>query len=142
MNIFLEFIYAFFATISFAVIFQVPKRVLTSCGIVGAAGWVTYSVLLHTLGSKLFCAYFVASLVVTFLAEFFAQVKKEPATIFIATGIIPLVPGLALFQGVSTIVSGSEDFSKLCEAGSGSIAIALGVMLISSILHYARQNKN
>ena len=88
---------AFFATIFFSIIFNVQKKHLFACGIMGAVGWGIYilGVLLGYSG-VLFTflgAYFVAQ-----GSYFLAKYKCAPVTVFLIPGIIPLVPGIGLYR--------------------------------------------
>ena len=40
MEIITSFIFAFIATMAFAVLFQSPKKILLTDGLIGAVGWV------------------------------------------------------------------------------------------------------
>ena len=140
MNMLLHFIFSFIATAAFGVLFQAPKRTLALCGLVGAVGWTIFKFTSLHLGYSSFYANFVATLALAVLAETFARLAKEPATIFIATGVIPLVPGLGMYKGMEKIVASYYDqgINILITAGTDSMAIALGVMMVASIFRVLR----
>lgn len=130
--------FSFIATAAFGVLFQAPKHTLWMCGLVGAVGWCVYKYTGQSYSS--FYANLIATITLTVLCELFARFAKEPATIFIATGVIPLVPGLGMYKGMNKIISNSYDegMSILLTAGTDSMAIALGVMLVASIFRVLR----
>ena len=90
-----------------------------------------------------FYANFAATVALSVFAELFARVAKEPATIFIATGVIPLVPGLGLYKGMNMIIGSNYDQGVmiLITAATDSMAIALGVMMVASILRVLHVRK-
>ncbi|MCQ2373336.1 MAG: threonine/serine exporter family protein [Phascolarctobacterium sp.] len=143
MSMFLHFFFSFIATAAFGVLFQAPKRTLAMCGLVGAIGWCIYKYLGTNLEYSSFYANFAATVALSVFAELFARVAKEPATIFIATGVIPLVPGLGLYKGMNMIIGSNYDqgVTILITAATDSMAIALGVMMVASILRVLHVRK-
>ena len=45
MSLILHFIYSFFATVGFAVVFNTPKKSLIYGGLCGGTGWTVYTAL-------------------------------------------------------------------------------------------------
>ena len=86
---------AFISTIGFAIFFHVRQTHLLICGTIGAIGWLIY-LLLNGKYHSAVLASFIAALVVTALSYLLAKKRKTPITVFLVTGIIPLVPGLGL----------------------------------------------
>ncbi len=131
----LSFIYGLIATVSFGVLFQAPKKVLVTAGFIGAVGWVTFSELHKTLGYDTFYASFYATIVISVISEIMARIQKKPAIVFNIPAIIPLVPGLGMYQGMRYIIN--NDFLAggrvLLNAALDSGAIAFGIMLVAGI---------
>lgn len=50
MEIITSFIFAFIATMAFAVLFQSPKKILLTDGLIGAVGWVVFISLRDQMG--------------------------------------------------------------------------------------------
>lgn len=79
-------------------------------------------------------AYFWGALTAAVSAETIAIVIKNPATVYLVPGLLPLVPGGGMFQTMRAAVQGNLEealalgLSTLTAAG----AIALGVALASS----------
>lgn len=135
LNLFLHFVFAFIATAAFGILFQAPKRTLSMCGLTGAIGWCLYKYLGLHLGFSSFYANFIATLALAIVAETFARIAKEPATIFIATGVIPLVPGLGMYKGMDKIIESyyEQGVNILITAATDSMAIALAIMMVASV---------
>lgn len=133
--------FSFWATVSFAVLFQAPKRTLPISGMIGALGWLVFiTIKSYYLGS--FYANLLGALALSVCCEISARIFKEPAIVFIAPGIIPLVPGLGVYQGMDKMLSNSDAGMRiLITAGTDSIAIAVGVMLTTSIFRFIKFRK-
>ncbi len=135
MGLYESFLYSFLATIAFAVLFQAPRRTLLVSGVIGAIGWVVFVYLRQHLEYNSFHANFFATMSLALVCELSARIFKQPATVFLIPGIIPLVPGLGMYQGMKQIIEKSYDNGviTLLTAGTDSAAIALGIMFVASI---------
>ncbi len=144
MGLYESFLYAFLATIAFAVLFQAPKRTLIISGVIGAIGWVVFVYLRQHLEYNSFHANFIATMALSLICELSARMFKQPATVFLIPGIIPLVPGLGMYQGMKQIIEKSYDggVNTLLTAGTDSAAIALGIMFIASIFRVIKMSAN
>ena len=76
-----------------------------------------------------------AALAVALLSELAARAVKAPVTVFVIPGIFPIVPGLAMYNGMTMIIEKQYDvgMSLLLQAGMDASAIALGIMFIGSL---------
>ena len=106
----LEFIIAMLATISFAVLFTAPKREVVYCGLTGALGWIVYYVMTEN-GINLVLASMVATFCLTVLARCFAVVRKTPVTVYLLSGIFPLVPGAGIYYTAYYLFMGDTAMS-------------------------------
>ena len=95
---------SFLATLAYAVLFNVPKQYYTACGITGMAGWLLYLAMCQVTTVAL--ASFVGTLAVVLISRILTVRKKCPITIFLVSGIIPLVPGLEAVKIAFAIVLG------------------------------------
>ena len=87
---------AFLSTITFAIIFHTPRKERLCCGFTGAVGWLVYVVCVH-FGLDVATASFFATLALAWFARVFAFWRKAPVTVFLITGIFPLVPGAGIY---------------------------------------------
>lgn len=118
----LSAIFALFSTIGFAVLFNIPRRSLLLAGLCGALGW-TVLTLSHDAGASLAGANFLGAMSVGMAAELMAIAKRQPATLFLVPGIIPLVPGYGLYRTVQEIIAQNQ--SAAAAAGFETILVAL-----------------
>lgn len=135
MPLFLHFIFGFLATIGFSIFLHSPKNSLPYAGIIGAVGWVLYVYLFSLTGNPIF-SNFVPATIVGILSEVSARFLKQPAIIFVIPGIIPLVPGLGMYNTMLYLVQ--ENYDLAVSTGVTAIfvggAISLGVLLVTSLV--------
>lgn len=130
MEILVQLLLAFFATISFALYFNAPIKSIFYSGLVGGISWVLYYTVLKQLDNKIL-GILLAAFLVGVLGEFLAIKLKKPATIFITTGVIALVPGAGMYYTMFNIVN--ENFIKAANFGTETFfiaaSIAIGIIL-------------
>lgn len=138
----LSFFYAFLSTLGFAVLFNVPKSSFVKSGLTGGIGWIIF-LLTKNLSGSVIGSTFLASFVIAFIGEFFAIIDKNPITVYIIPGIIPLVPGLGLYNTMLSIVE--KDFTLAANYGSEvlliSVAISGALVIVLSINSIRRQRQ-
>lgn len=122
----LQIFAAFIGTISFALLFGVPKKYFLLCGVTGAAGWFLYLVF-DKLSASATESIFVATIVVVFLSRIFAVYAKCPVTVFLISGIIPLVPGGSIYWATFYLVT--NEIGKAMESGLLAIRLAVAIVL-------------
>ncbi len=83
---------AFVGSVGFALFFNMKGKQLAAAGIGGALTWIVY-LLVQPGFDDYFVPYLIASLFVGLFAEIMARVGKAPATIFLTTAAVPLIPG-------------------------------------------------
>ena len=138
--IIVEFIVAMFATISFAILFNAPKKEVVYCGLTGALGWVVYyGMTQNAINSVL--ASLVATFCLTILARCFAVVRKSPVTMYLLPGIFPLVPGAGIYYTAyylfigNTEMSGFKGLETLEIAGAIVFGIIFGFGIPQRLFH-------
>lgn len=143
MNLFFEFIIASICSMSFALIFNCPRRELISAGFCGGVGWIVYS-LITVIYSSVSLSVLFAAITVGLLGEALAHRNKKPATIFIIPGIIPLVPGYGLYYTMLTVIeSGLSAASSIgIETIFAAISIASGLIISSALGKVLRKKVN
>ncbi|OEL03458.1 threonine/serine exporter family protein [Staphylococcus casei] len=131
----LNLLFSYTASLFFGVIFDVPKRLYNTVGIVGACGWMIYILFfeafeLHTIYSSFF-----GSLALGLLSHVMARLKKEPVILFMIPGIIPLVPGGLAFDATKNLIilQFSKAINTILEVMLIAGAIALGLLFADQI---------
>ena len=132
--LYIHFLFSLFATIGFAIFLNSPKSILIHSGIIGGIGWALYVFLIENSFSPI-SANFIAAALVSMFSEILARKLKHPAISFVIPGIIPLVPGLSLYNTMLFLVQNNYDSAISTGATTLFVsgAIALGVLVVSSL---------
>ena len=135
----IQVIGAFLAVVTIAVLNGVPKKYLIYSGTVGAAGWAVY-LLMRYLEINEAMSMFMATLVVAVVSHVYARLLKAPVTLFLVCGILPLVPGVAMYRVVyyllisDTVTAGHYAVTTVSVTG----AIALAVFFVDTVFKLKR----
>lgn len=134
IHAFMNAVCSFMGTIGFAAMFNVPKRYYMCCGFTGMAGWMTYYAIVNGHASAT-CASFFGTLVVVLISRVLTVLMKCPITIFLVSGIIPLVPGAGVYYTVYYLVTNqlAEASRRGMESVKVAFAIVLGIVFVVSI---------
>lgn len=84
------------ATLSFALLFGAPRSELIFCGLAGAIGWVVYLIFLG-FDRGVTVPNLIATLALTVFSRAIASIRKNPVTVYLISGIFPLVPGAGIY---------------------------------------------
>ncbi len=124
---------SFLGTIAFSVLFNVPRRFYLCCGLTGTAGWLCYCAVLGVASPS--TASFLGTAVVVLISRMLAVWKKCPITIFLVSGIFPLIPGTSIYYTAYNLVQG--ELSEAASMGIGAVkvafAIVLGIVFVVSV---------
>jgi len=88
---------ALLATVGFAVLFNVPPRLLAACGVVGVGGHLVRYGLLQNGASPALAAY-IGALFVGLFGYGISTRYKLPRLVFTVTGIITMIPGIPAYE--------------------------------------------
>ena len=138
----IQIVAAFFATLCFSIMFQVNRKELIFCGLIGAAGWAMNLFSLYQTHSAI-TASLLAALVVSILSNFLAVKRKNPVTTYQISGIIPLVPGAGMYRSAFYFIEDDMDlFTKyLTETLFIAGSIALAMLSVYSFIMIIKQIK-
>ena len=114
-----QFFLAGLGTLSFAILFACPRRCLPYCALVGPVGWLGYELL--TLASLL------AVIPLTILTRVFAITQKTPVTVFLLSGIFPLVPGAGIYYTAYYFIQNENTLALAKGISTFKIAVALAI---------------
>lgn len=124
MNYVIQLVVAIFATISFAVIFSVPKRDLILCGVTGGVAWAVYYILTANGSGNVFAS-LIATFILTIMARSFAVIRKNPATVYLLTGIFPLVPGAGIYYTAYYLIQNDREMFGRTGLNTFEVAAAI-----------------
>lgn len=132
--IIIQFIASFIAVVSFSIGIEIPKKYIIIVGLVGAIGWLVYLETIALYGTELL-AYFLSALIVTIFSMLLSKILKTLSTIFIIPGILPIVPGAAMYNMVYSLINGNSSKTGyyLLQALLITGGIALAIFIAQSI---------
>lgn len=136
------FILSFLGSFAPSMIMNIEKRLLLWTGLGGALGYcIPY--LFGTSASFSAAQTFASALIVGIYSELMAKVHETPATAFSVPGIYPLVPGIAAYQTVQSIVENRIEDAVYYGINTvvKAFAIAFGIMLVSALFRSIRNKK-
>lgn len=119
----------------FSMLFNIRGNRLAPAAIGGAVSWGGYLIGMQFTDSNAVCI-FIASVVLTIYAECFARILKTPATVFLVSSAVPLIPGGNLYQTMYyAVVKEYEAFSAMgMYTLSIALSIALGILCTTSCI--------
>lgn len=121
-----HFFFAVIATCGFAVFFNIQKKFLIYDGIVGGIGWIIYYTLSMHYENPIIYS-FISAATVSFLGEVLARKLKQPAIIIVIPGILPLIPGIGLYNTIYNIMQ--KNYVVAATTGTRSFIISMGIAL-------------
>ena len=132
--IFIQFIAAFIAVVSFSVNLVIPKKHIIIVGGVGALGWVIF-VICNYFNLNEILSYFISALFVTVISLVLSKLLNAVSTIFLIPGILPIVPGIAMYKMIYFFINNNlkESAYQLLQAILITGGIALAIFITESI---------
>lgn len=137
---------AFFACSAFCIIFNAPRRELPYCGFCGVISWMVYF-FINDFFQQPVTGTFFAAIIVTACARYLSYFRQAPSTMYHIAGIIPLVPGMKMYNTMWGVLNGDVMYSyeeavmALKLAGVVGIGSILVLALPYSVFEVARFHK-
>lgn len=118
---------AFIGTIGFSVLFGCPSKEYIWCGIAGTVSWITYLALFRFASFSVFESTLVSSFLTAILAIRLSALRKCPNTVYLLTGLFPLIPGGGIFW--TTYYLCTQQFHIAMHAGTTALFVAIAIVL-------------
>lgn len=112
-------------TLAFALFFHVRPRHWLLATLGGALSWLLYLLVFWRSGAVFFSS-LAAATAICLWSETLARVRKAPANIFLIPGIIPLLPGGALYYTMNALIS--SDMATVIQKGRETGLVVLGIV--------------
>ena len=97
----------FVAAAFYQLLWNAPPKAVPAAAAVGTVSYAVYAAL-DIYGQKYF-GYFSATLLAAVMSELLARKMKMPSTIFLFPGIVPLVPGMGVYETMLYFVRGQTE---------------------------------
>ncbi len=130
----LEPLWAALATAGFAALFGLRLRETPIAAAVGALGWAVAAPIAAATGSTP-VADLAGAIIVGLAAETLAALRKRPASVYIACGVLPLVPGAGMYYTMLEYSRGHnlEAQATGIETLAAAGAIAAGIAISGAL---------
>lgn len=125
--LFVNIFCSFAGTIAYAVLYNIPKRFYLCCGLTGTAGWLVYVLVTSGFQASAAVGSFLGTLAVVLISRMLTVRMKCPITIFLISGIFPLVPGAGVYFTAYYLVT--NQLALAAQRGLDSVKIAFGIVL-------------
>ena len=112
-------------TVAFALLFGVPSGYYPYCGVIGGTGWLVYRLLVAGFSEPASALF--ATIAVILISRMVAVRKHCPVTIFLVSGIFPLVPGALVYWTAYYIVT--DDMALAAKTGFLALKVAVAIVL-------------
>ena len=138
-KVLLQLIGAFFGTLGFCILLNIPKKLWVYSSLVGTAAWGVYLAAGH-FTDAVATANFLAALTAAVISQILARCFRAPVTLFLMPGILPMVPGAGMYEIAYSAVQGDQALvnhyimQTLQIAGS----IAVGIFLADIVQRVIR----
>ena len=126
LELFIQFLIASIATLSFSVIFCAPRKEAIFCGITGGFGWIIYFILNNYVHYSIIVAALIATTGLAIISRSFAVIRMHPATIYILPGIFPLVPGAGIYYTAYYLIT--KQHTLFAQKGLETFEIASAIV--------------
>ena len=125
-----QVIAATLGVLAFAVLFHAPRRSYAACALCGGFCWAMFLVF-SALGLNMFMATVAAVMMMTLLARVLSVALRMPNTVFIVTGIFPIVPGAGIYYTAYALMTSDIALFQLKSKETVLLAgaIALGIII-------------
>lgn len=135
----IQCIFSVIACMGFVLIFNIHGYGNLLCALGGGITWAAYLLVQHLGGAELLC-YFLATVVAAVFAEVMARIRKYPATSYLISSLLPLIPGAGIYYCAQQAMRGNS--AGFVSHGSRTLAIAgcmaVGILLVVTLTRWWR----
>ena len=136
---FIEVLFAFFITISFAILFNVRGKFIFYSGIGGSISWFFY-LFFTEKGYSYSTCYLLATAITAFYSEIMAKKLKTTVPTLLIAALIPMAPGGGVYYKMLYLIQDQyqESILKGMETSIIAGSMALGIILVTTcfrVLH-------
>ncbi|HIW20523.1 MAG TPA: threonine/serine exporter family protein [Candidatus Dorea intestinavium] len=124
-DLFLNVVCPVVGTVAFAALFNVPHKYYATCGLAGLGGWLMYSFTYQF--TTIAMASFFGAMVVVLISRMLTVKMKCPITVFLVSGIFPLIPGAKIYNTAFGLFN--NRLSSAAESGFEALKIAFAIVL-------------
>ena len=133
IGILLQMLCSFWGTLMFSVLFNVQRKYYYGCGLAGMCGWMCYYICQNIFSPAMSC--FFGTIVIVICSRMLSVRMKCPITVFLISGIFPLVPGAGVYNTAYYLVTGDAALAAAFGIGAlkNAFGIVLGIVIVLSV---------
>lgn len=133
---------AYFGVMLFSLVVEVPRKQLLFSSAAGAVAWGAY-VYIGQHGHSSMTAAFLSTLVLAVLSQLLARLRRTPVTVFLIPGILPAVPGAAIYRTVYYLIRNASHISVryFIETLQIAGAMAIAIFIVDSVFRMTVRGK-
>lgn len=136
---FLKMILAFATALFTGITLHSPRSTWLTVGLTGMLGWIGNEIIIRNNLPEL-VGEVSGAVIVGIMAEILARMQKQPVTVYIVSGIIPLVPGVIVYNSMLAFLE--KQYNKGLFLGFKGFLIAsylaAGLAVVSIIVRYIK----
>lgn len=131
--------WAFTGSLAFGVIFNIRGKNSIYAALGGLSAWGVY-LFTRNFTQNMIIQFFVAAVAISVYAECMAIWRRTPVTVFLVSGMVPLVPGGTIFYTMQKLIMGEHAESYQLGISTMAIAgsIAIGILIASFAVQTTR----
>lgn len=139
----MQCVWAFTGSLAFGVMFNIRGKNSIYAALGGLFAWIVY-LITGNFTKTVLVQFFVAAIAISVYSECMAIWRKVPVTVFIISGMIPLVPGGSIFYTMQELIMGN--YTQSYKLGIYTLAIAgsiaMGILIASFAVQTVRYSLN
>ncbi len=128
LDIITQIICSFGGTVAFSILFNVPRKYYVWCGVTGTVGWLAYCTAITM--TSVTTASFIGTIIVVLMSRVLAVYKKCPITIFLVSGIFPLLPSANVYYTAYYLFQNEVEVA----VDRGMLAIKIAFAMVMAIV--------
>lgn len=134
MTLFLQVVGVLVGVGASAVTFRIPQSGIIWAGLTGLIGWEVYTAF-AIFGFQPIACTLLGAFTIAITSELLARSLKMPSTVFVAPGILPLVPGMRTYDAMLALVTENHELATLnsLQALLAAGGIAVGLLMGSAV---------
>lgn len=118
--------------LGYAITVQANIKGLVLSAALGSVTWVTFSSVLGTGPLASVVASGIAATIIATMATLISRISRTPSVALVMAGIVPLTPGMGLYNALSTLISATDDDQMFAEGALMLFKVILVALAIAA----------
>lgn len=119
-------------SLGYAITVQTNLKGLVLSAALGSVTWIIFSSVLATGPLASVVASGIAATLIATMATLLSRISRTPSVALVMAGIVPLTPGMALYNALSTLVNSTDDDQMFSEGSLMLFKVILVALAIAA----------